>query len=390
MREISIGLLGHGFMGRVHSYAYRAVQHKFRDFGFIPRLYILAGLGDEQTQKASEQYGFEKWTTDWKKLVNDPQVDVVDICLPEDMHYDVCIEAIKAGKHVFCEKPLALDGRRSRLILDAIQGSKIKTMCGFNYRFLPAVRFTKEIIEKGLIGEIYCIRASYSQESGHDPNRPADQIRYINGTEPLGAIKGIGSHLLDITRYLCGEINAVSAIVKTVIPVRPLSGGGIHTVTVDDMAVLNVKMENGAIGSLIATAMAPGRKNHLTFEINASKGSIVFDLENLNNLSVYLADGPINLRGFSKINVTGSDHPFTAGWWPPAHILGWESGHINQLCHFLNCICKDQNIGPLGATFEDGYKAALIADAAIYSSGCGKEILISEENFGPEGDSANG
>jgi len=384
MKEISIGLLGYGFMGRVHSYAYRAVQHKFSDLGFIPRLYTIAGLGDEETKNAATQFGFEKWTTNWMDVINDPQVDVVDICLTEDMHGDACIAALQAGKHVFCEKPLDMDAQRSNRILEVARGKNIKTMCGFNYRFLPAVRFAKEIIEAGLIGNIYCIRANYAQESGHDPNRPADQIRYINGKAPLGAIKGIGSHLIDTVRYLCGEISTISAIVKTMLPERPLSYGGMHTVTVDDITVMNVKLENGAVGSLIATAMAPGRKNHLTFEVNGSKGSIAFDLENLNILSVYLAEGPQNLRGFSQINVTGGEHPLLKSWWPPAHILGWESGHINQLCHYLNCISKDQSIAPLGATFEDGYKAALIADAAIVSSERGKEIVITEKEYNNE------
>ena len=365
-KEIRIGLLGCGFMGKVHSHAYRTIKHKYNELGFVPKLYAIAGLGRKSTASAAAQYSFEKWTTDWKEIVHDPNVDVIDICLPEDMHEEVCIESLNANKHVFCEKPLALSVQSCKRIMEIAKNKNVKKMCGFNYRFLPAIRFAKEIIDSGLIGKIYYIGANYSQESGHDPERPADQIRYINGKEPLGTIRGLGSHLIDTVRYLCGDIYSVNAIVKTMIPNRPLTKGGNFNVSADDIAILNIELKDGGIGTLMTSAVATGRKNQLAFEINGSSGSLSFNLENLNVLSVYIEENcPKSLRGFSKINVTEDSHPLTKHWWPPAHIIGWESGHINELYYFLDSVYGDKCISPMGATFIDGYFAALVAESAF-------------------------
>jgi predicted dehydrogenase len=379
-KEIKIGLLGHGFMGKTHSHAYRTIKHKYKDSEFTPKLYVIAGLRKDATESAAIQYGFEKWTTNWKEVVYDPVIDVIDVCLPENMHEEACIKAIKTKKHVFCEKPLALNTKSCKRILDVAEEKKVKTMCGFNYRFIPAIRFAKEIIDNGKIGKIYYIRANYSQESGHNPKRPADQIRYLYGKKPLGTIRGLGSHLIDTVRYLCGDIHSVNAIVKTMLPERPLSDAGNYQVHADDIAVLNIELKNGGIGSLTASALATGRKNQLAFEINGSKGSISFDLEKLNSLSVYYEESKAkNLRGFTEINVTENFHPLTEEWWPPAHIHGWETGHINELHYFLKCIHEDKPISPVGATFYDGYIAANVAEAAFRSTKSGEKVYLNNK-----------
>jgi predicted dehydrogenase len=374
-KEIKIGLLGYGFMGKAHTHAYRTIQHRYSNAGFIPKLYVIAGLGDQETEKAAIQYSFERWTTDWKEVVNDPEVDVIDICLSEDMHEEVCIETLGANKHVFCEKPLALDTRGCEKILEAADRSKVKTMCGFNYRFLPAIRFARQIIKSGTLGKIYYIGAKYAQESGHDPKRVADQIRYMNTKEQLGTIRGLGSHLIDTVRYICGEISSLHAIVRTMIPERPLTNGGTFQVKADDIAAINIELQKGGIGTLMVSALATGRKNQLAIEINGSNGTIYFDLENLNILSIYLeGDVPKTMQGFTQINVTDRSHPLMKDWWPPAHILGWESGHINELYYFLDCVFHDKRISPIGATFFDGYMAAKIAETAVMSSQTGEKI----------------
>jgi len=375
--EIKIGLLGYGFMGKVHSHAYRTIRHRYNDLKFEPKLYAIAGIGNKLTELAAKQYTFEKWTTEWKEVVHDPEVDIIDICLPEDMHEEVCIEALEMKKNVFCEKPLALSVQGCKKILKTAENKKVKTMCGFNNRFLPAIQFAKEIIDSSQLGNIYYIKANYSQESGHDPDRPADQIRYMHGKEQLGTIRGIGSHLIDTVRYLCGDISSVNAIVKTIIPSRPLTKGGNFNVYADDIAILNIELKNGGIGTLTASAVATGRKNQLAFEINGSLGSIIFDLENLNILSVYLEkNSKRGYRGFSKINVTEDIHPLMKDWLPPAHILGWESGHINELYHFLESVYECKNVSPEGATFFDGYMAALIAEAAIESAKSERKVYL--------------
>lgn len=376
-KKIKVGLLGYGFMGKVHTHAYKTIQHKYSDAGFTPELYAIAGLGDNETEKAAIQYTFSKWTTDWKEVVNDPEVDVIDICLSEDMHEEVCISALRANKHVFCEKPLALNSLGCERVLKEAEKRNVKTVCGFNYRFLPAVRLAKQIIESGMLGKIYYIGAKYAQESGHDPERAADQIGYIKGKAQLGTIRGLGSHLIDTVRYLCGEILSVEAIVRTMIPERPLTSGGTFQIEADDIAVINIELKGGGIGTLMTSALSTGRKNQLAFEINGSLGSLSFDLENLNILSVYIKNSQTQtLQGFTQVNVTDSAHPLLKDWWPPVHILGWESGHVNELYYFLDCIINEKSVSPNGATFFDGYMAALIAEAVCKSSEVERKIVI--------------
>jgi predicted dehydrogenase len=367
--KLNIGVLGYGFMGRMRSHALSVIAYIYPELGILPIHYAIAGLGEEQLSQFASRFGYHYYTTDWRQVIADPQVDAILVCLPEHLHEEASIAALEAGKHVFTEKALALDSLSGHRMLNAARLSNRIHMVGFNYRFLPAVQLAHHLIEQGLIGKIYTITGRYFQESGHDPKRPAEQVGHAFGPYQLGSARGLGSHLVDSARFLVGEIVAVNASFHTFIPIRPMMNGGFHTVKADDYAAMTVEFKSGAVGQLATSKIATGRKNQFSFEINASKGSLVFDVEKLNYLQVYLsdADSP-ELRGFHNINVTEKQHPLTSAWWPPAHNLGWEHSHIAELKHFLTCVHAEEHVTPLGATFEDGSRAVDIIEAAFRSS----------------------
>jgi predicted dehydrogenase len=292
------------------------------------------------------------------------------------MHEEVCIAAIQAGKHIMCEKPLTLTWESARRVVDAAVQTRLKVMTGFNYRFLPAVRLAHELIQQGVLGQLYNIRANYLQESRHAPE---SRVRYTIGNKQLGTLRGLGSHLIDIARFLMGDVSTVSGLLRTFTGTRLTTDGHVYTVKADDLATMQLEFSSGAVGVLTTSAVATGHKNQLSFEINGSKGSLAFDLESLNLLHVYLAETPIpEARGFSTVNVTEKRHPLMKHWWPPAHILGWEHGHINELKHFIECIHADQPIEPAGATFEDGMRAAQIGEQVWRSSQQGQRLALDD------------
>jgi len=377
---INIGMLGHGFMGKVHSHAYTVIFNIFEDLKIKPILYAVSGTNENELSNFATRFGYKYYSTNWKDVVNDPRIGIINVCLPEGLHEEACILALEAGKHVLCEKPLALSASSCLHMVKKASEIDSKTMCSFNYRFLPAIRLAREIIQQGLLKQIYYIGANYCQESGHDPKRPADQIRYAYGPKQLGTIRGLGSHLIDTSRFLVGEIISVNALFRTFTNTRRTSTGEEYHIKADEISMMNLEFSNGAVGSLTTSAVSTGRKNQMEFEINGSGGSIYFNLENPNYLSVYLDEAlQPELRGFSNVNVTEKRHPLMAGWWPPGHNLGWEHGHINQLNYFLECISKNSGIAPWGATFKDGYKAAEIAEQAYLSSQDGGKRKIKSD-----------
>lgn len=371
---LNIGMLGYGFMGKMHSHAYTVAQNIFTDFKIKPILYLVAGRSEEKLANFAQQFGYLNYTTSWEEVIADPNIDAVNVCLPEYLHKDVCISALKAGKHILCEKPLALSVKECQEILDTKASGNPICMTGFVYRFLPAMQLARHLIQSGALGRIYYARMNYSQESGHDPNRPAEQVRYAWGPKQLGSIRGLGSHLIDAARFLLGEIIWVSSTMRTYTNERKKTNNGIHRVLADELTITNLEFANSALGQFMVSAVSTGRKNQFSFEINGALGSMTFDVEQLNYLNVYQERvNPPELRGFTRINVTEPGHPLMKGWWPPAHNLGWEHGHINQIHHFIRCITGEDTVGPLGATFEDGFWSALIAEKVFQSSQAGGE-----------------
>jgi len=368
--SIGVGMLGYAFMGKAHANAYRKLPYIMWPPPAVPRLVAIAGRNESAVQEAARRYGFEGYYTDWRQLVADPRVQLFDNGGPNDAHAEPCIAAAEAGKHIICEKPLGRTAAEAKQMLDAVQKAGVKHACAFNYRFVPAIRQARQLIEQGALGQIYHFRAVYLQEWIADPSFPMVwRLRKENAGS--GVLGDLGAHIIDLARYLVGEPKAVNGMLKTFINERPLGDGSgkTGTVDVDDAFLAMVEFENGAIGTLEASRFATGRKNHQVIEINGSKGSLVFNLERLNELDVHLNDaGPREVQGFSNVLVTESYHPFWSNWWPHGHIIGWEHTFVHELHHLIDAIVNDKPIDPHGATFVDGYRAAVICDAIELSS----------------------
>ncbi len=376
--EVGVGMLGYGFMGKAHSNAYRKIPYMMYPPPAIPRLVAICGRTEEAVSEAARRYGYECYYTDWHKMLEDERIQLFDNGGPNNMHVEPSIAACEMGKHVLCEKPLACNAPDARRMLDAAGKSNVKHMVAFNYRFVPAIRQAYELITSGAMGRIYHYRAFYLQEWVM-PNYHVPKIwrldREIAGS---GALGDLGAHVIDLGRFLVGEIKSVSANTSTFMGERETSNGaGTGKVNVDDAFVSLVEFENGAVGTIEASRFAAGRKNFMSIEINAEKGTICFNLERLNELETFWVDEwPKETRGFHNVLVTEDYHPWMENWWPHGHIIGWEHTFVHELAHFLDCIVNNKHVGPAGATFEDGYRAAVVCDAILESAKSKKQVEL--------------
>lgn len=361
-----VGVLGNGFMARAHANAFRQVAFLAERPATLPVLSAIAGRDAANVSRAASLLGFTRWTLDWRELIEDPDIQVFDNCGPNALHAEATIAAARAGKHLLCEKPLGRDAGESFAMWEAAEAAGVRHLCGFNYRFVPAIAFARELLASGELGEILHYRARYLQDWGLASGLPA-AWRFVRAEAGSGALGDLGSHIVDLGRYLVGEITEVVGTTQTFIPVRE----GVP-VDVDDAFSATVSFDNGALGSLEASRVCPGRKNQLAFEINGTKGSLSFDLERLNELTLYIdraANRPMS--GFRTILVTGPEHPFMRHWWPEGHTIGWEHSFVHEAVHLVSCVIEERSVRPLGADFEDGYRAAVVCDEVLASARTG-------------------
>ncbi len=376
-QELRLGMLGCGFMGKCHTNAYRKIPYIYPAAGVKPRLLILCDQKADLVQREAARYGYEECCTDWHDVVADGRVEVFDNCGPDPVHVEPCIAALEHGKHVICEKPMAVRVEDARRMRDAAAAARGKAICTFNYRFMPAVRFAKDLIADGKLGAIYHVRIHYLQMAGHDPTSPADKV-WASGWPHSGSLQGIGSHAIDQCRYLVGEIKSVSALVRAFNPERAVPSVGCGPeVTSDEGTAALLEFGNGAVGVLESSVVATGRKNYLAWEINGSQGSLKWDLEHPNSLWACLT-GPAGpaLLGFTEISVTEATHPYVGPWWPHGHNIGWEHAQIIEKFHFLDAVANHKPLSPHQATFEDGYRVAAIIDAMRQSSRTGQRVEV--------------
>jgi predicted dehydrogenase len=374
-KTVNIGMIGYKFMGKAHSNAYRQVD-KYFDINVKPVMKALCGRDKIAAERAAAQFGWESVETDWRKLVARPDIDVVDISTGNDTHADIAIAAAKAGKHVFCEKPLAMNVAQAKGMVAAVQKAGVKHMICFNYRCAPAVSYAKQLISEGKLGEIYHWRSVYLQDWIVDPNFPL-VWRLDKKQAGSGALGDLGAHSIDLARYLVGEPVEVVADMKTFIKERPklaatTSDLGAKAkkekgkVTVDDATVFLARFETGAIGTFEATRFAPGHRNGNSFEINGSKGSLRWCFEQMNELEFYDRTQPAGTQGFTKILVTdGSVHPYYSAWWPGGHIIGYEHTIIHMVYEFLKSLSTKKNPKP---DFIDGMRNQMVLEAVEASA----------------------
>jgi predicted dehydrogenase len=357
-RTLSVALIGTKFMGRAHSNAWRQAP-RFFDLPADIRMAAICGRDRDGTGRAEKRLGWEKAVTDWKAIMADPMIDIVDVCTPNDSHAEVAIAAAGAGKAILCEKPLARTLAEARRMVDAVKRARVANMVCHNYRRVPAVALARQLIDGGKIGDrIYHFRARYAQDWIADDNFPI-VWRLQSKIAGSGALGDIGAHIIDLARFLVSEIAGISAVSETFVKKRLTKNRQFARVDVDDAVSVIGKFRNGAILSLEATRFARGRKNQLTFEINGSRGSLAFDLEEMNRLRFYDATDPEQTRGFRDIIVTESKHPYVGNWWPPGHLIGYEHSLVHTVADFVKAIITRKKIEP---DFADGLKTQRVLD----------------------------
>ena len=352
MAKVNVALIGYAFMGRAHSNAYRQVGPFFQPRR-QPRLKVLCGRTAGAVRKAADQLGWEEAATDWREVVRRKDIDLVDVSTPGDSHAEIAIAAAKAGKAVLCEKPLANTVKDAEAMWKAAERAGVVHMICHNYRRAPAVMLAQRLIEDGRLGEIYHYRGTYLQDWIVDPSFPL-VWRLRKETAGSGALGDLVSHSVDLARFLVGEISEVAGALATFIKERSLPGQPRKKgqVTVDDASASLVRFKNGALGTIEATRMAPGRKNFNRFEINGSKGSLAFDLERLNELQVYFRSDPGDVQGFRTVLATeAAHHAYVRAWWPPGHALGWEHTFVHTVYDLLEAMADGRVPRP---SFADG------------------------------------
>ncbi len=371
MSEIGIGLIGTGFMGKCHALAFRAVSAVFADVP-PPRLELIADVDAKATERAARAFGFPRWTTDWHSLIADPAVDVVAITTPNFLHQEMAMAAIAAGKHVYCEKPLALDVAAAGAMTAAAEAAGTKTLVGYNYLHNPVTSFAREIIASGEIGEVVHFRGTHFEDYMSDPTAPLTW-RCQKATAGAGAVADLGSHVISLARFLVGEITEVCGRLQTVIVERPLPGeaGKRGTVEVDDQAQALVRFAGGAAGTLEASWIAAGRKMHLTCEITGRRGALGFDQERLNELRLFTFGDRKRLDGFKTI-LSGPEHPPFGAFCPaPGHQLGFNDLKVIEVRTLLAGIANNT---ALYSDFREAWRIAEVVDAILRSANEGRWV----------------
>ena len=382
-KKLRIAMIGHQFMGRAHSNAWRQVG-RFFDVALEPAMKVVCGRDAERARRAAETLGWEESSTSWEEVVRRPDIDAVDICTPADTHLPIARAAAAAGKAVLCEKPLARNVAEAEEMQAAVTRAGVVHMLCHNYRRVPAVALARQLItgesiagsngqvDRGddigqvgqasgasKIGRIFHFRAVYLHDRGIDPQAPRTW-RHDKARSGSGALGDLGSHVIDLARFLVGEIAEVSGTLQTFITERPLPGPGAGRapVDVDDAAVAVLRFQNGALGTFEVSRFGMGRKNFNRLEVSGDRGSLIFNLERLNELQLYVEEGPTS--GFRTVLATDKRHPYVAAWWPPGHLIGYEHTFIHTVLDFLKGVAEGK---PPTPNFEDGVRGHRVLEA---------------------------
>ncbi|MCV4231930.1 Gfo/Idh/MocA family oxidoreductase [Virgibacillus sp. LDC1] len=385
MKQLRVGMIGYKFMGKAHSNAYRSLPMFFPE-ALKPEMVAICGRNVSAVQAAADQLGWNESVTDWKELVNREDIDLIDINAPSDAHKEIAIAAAKAGKHIFCEKPLALTLADAREMLQAAEEAGVTHMVGFNYRFSPAVRLAKKLVESGRLGQIYHFRAWFLQDWIMDPQFPL-VWRLQKEVAGSGSHGDLGAHLIDLAHYLVGDMQEVIGMSETFIKERPIAsemtglsakgstGGPMGKVTVDDATLFMTRFENGALGSFEATRFAAGHRSTNSFEINGSLGSVKFDFERMNELEVYFTSDDEDVQGFRRVLATDPVHDYMEAWWPPGHTIGFEHTFTHEILELSTAISEGRQPVP---NFEDGVKCQAVLEAVDKSIEERRWVRLSE------------
>ncbi|WP_234998656.1 Gfo/Idh/MocA family protein [Demequina sp. NBRC 110057] len=377
---LRVAMIGNGFMGAAHSQGWR-VAPRFFDLPARPEMAVLVGRDPGKNARLARQWGWQEASEDFAAVIARDDIDVVDVVTPGNLHCDMAIAALEAGKHVLCEKPLANTVDEARRMADAAADAAergVFAMVGFTYRRVPAAAFARELVATGTVGTVRQVRAQYLQDWLADPQAPLTW-RMDKAKAGSGALGDIGAHAVDLAQFITGDVvTDVSGVMETFVKERPMlgegqglsgsAGAGTGPVTVDDYASFSGRFASGALGVFEATRFATGHKNGLRIEIAGDKGAILFDLEDLNALQVYDATAPAGRQGFTRMLVTEPEHPYVDAWWPAGHMLGYEHGFVHQAKDLVEALAAGEQPRP---SFADGYQVQRVLDAVERSAGAG-------------------
>jgi predicted dehydrogenase len=368
MKKLNVGLIGYGFMGRAHSNAFRKVSNFF-DLEYQPVLKAVCARDLAKVRAFASKWGFESSETDWRKLINRDDIDLIDIACPNDMHKDIAIAAAKAGKIILCEKPLSMDGPEGLKMVQAVEKAGVPNMVWYNYRRVPAVMLAKELIDEGRLGRIFHYRAKFLQDwtiSKDLPQGGAGLWRLDVKVAGSGVTGDLLAHCIDTAIWLNGSIDKVNAMTETFVKERKHNlTGKVEKVGIDDACAFLARFKNGSLATFESTRYARGHKALYTFEINGEHASIFWDLHDLHRLQYFEHKDEGRVRGWRSIHVTDGDHPYMGKWWVPGLQIGYEHSFAHQVADFLDGVAKGK---PASPTFRDALETQYICDAVLKSA----------------------
>ncbi len=373
MKPLRVGLIGYGFMGRAHSNAYRKVNNFF-DLEYQPVLKAVCGRNPANAQAFARKWGYESVETDWRRLIERDDIDLVDICTPNNFHAEIAIAAAKAGKMVLCEKPLAMNGAEGEQMVKAVEKTNVPNMVWYNYRRVPAVTLAKWLIDEGRLGKIFHYRAKFLQDWTISPELPQGGTalwRLDVKAAGSGVTGDLLAHCIDTALWLNGRIESVTAMTETFIKKRKHTlTGKVAPVGIDDACAFLARFANGSLATFESTRYARGHKALYTFEINGEHASIAWDLHDLHRLQYFDHRDPGKVRGWRSIHVTdhGGDHPYMDKWWVPGLQIGYEHSFVHQVADFLDGLAKGKPVSP---TFRDALETQYVCDAVLASARTG-------------------
>lgn len=368
-KELRIGLVGYGFMARTHSNAYSKVPHFFPELEYKPVLKAVCARNKDRVQAFAEQWGYESYETDWKKLIARKDIDAIDICTPNNMHADIAIAAAKAGKIVLCEKPLARTVGEALPMVEAVEKAGVPNTVWYNYRRIPAVTLAKKLIDSGALGRIFHYRANFLQDWTINPELPQggeSLWRLDNDAAGSGVTGDLLAHCIDTAMWLNGGIHDVSAVTETFVKERHHNlTGKKQAVGIDDACIFHCHFDNGSLGLFESTRYARGHKALYTFEINGEHASISWNLHDLTRLEYFDHRDDSIVRGWRSIHVTDGDQPYMDRWWVPGLSIGYEHSFIHQAADFLKTLETGEACHP---TFRDALETQKVCEAVLDSA----------------------
>ena len=367
-KKLNIGLIGYGFMGRTHSNAYHKVKHFF-DIPYDPVLKVVCGLVEEEAKAFAEKWEYESYVTDWHKVIEDENIDVVEICVPNNLHAEIAIAAAKAGKAICCEKPLALNVEQAEQMVKAIEDAGVPNLVSFNYRRVPAVTLAKMLIDEGRLGKIFHYRANFLQDwtiSTEVPQGGMATWRLDVKAAGSGVTGDLLAHCIDTAMWHNGPITDVCAMTETFVKERMhAETGKVEPVGIDDACTFICHYDNGSLGNFESTRYARGHKALYTFEINGEKASIAWDLHDLHRLSYFDHSDESIVRGWRSVHVTDSDMPYMDKWWVPGLQIGYEHTFVHQVAEFLQNLAEGKSTSP---NFREALATQYVCDAVLKSA----------------------